>query len=217
MYDVRTEAPEVASLASETGRKMGYVNRKVLTVNASVHHQDISGPELLLLLRAEGNRNLCVLEGEWDGPAVNVFELVRPVEKAHVHASAVRSVVVYDFIMCGLELRLGNEVLQHEAILNLGYAENRVECPVGLGHLRYDSGHIVELLPVFDFSPLILSVRKELVVILPVLVVGVEEILEIVESDNVVLLGLERIATGQCGRQCEKQRSCGNQRNDCDM
>ena len=216
-YDLGTEAPEVASLASDSGRKVGHIDGKILSVNASVYHEDIPGAEFLLLLRAEGNRDFGALEGERNGPAVNEGELVRPVEKPHVHAAAVRSVMVNNLEMGVLKLRLGHEVLENETVLNLGNTEDGVEGSVGFCHFRNDGGHVVELLLIFDVSPLVGSVRKELVVVLSLFVIGVEEILQIVEPDDVILPGLERIATGQCGRQCEKQRNCGNQRNDCDM
>ena len=116
-----------------------------------------------------------------------------------------------------LKLRLGHEVLENKTVLDLGNTEDGVEGSVGFCHFRNDGGHVVEFLLIFDVSPLVGSVRKELVVVLSLFVIGVEEILQIVEPDDVILPGLECVATGQCGRQCEKQRSCGNQRNDCDM
>ena len=116
-----------------------------------------------------------------------------------------------------LKLRLGHEVLENETVLDLGNAEDGVEGSVGLCHFRNDGGHVVEFLLILDVSPLVGPVRKELVVVLSLLVIGVEEILQIVEPDDVILPGLERIAAGHIGRQRKQERGGRQQGNDCNM
>ena len=125
--------------------EMGFtrVDGKIFSVNASVYHEDIPGAEFLLLLRAEGNRDFGALEGERNGPAVNEGELVRPVEKPHVHASAVRSVMVNNLEMGVLKLRLGHEVLENKTVLDLGNTEDGVEGSVGFCHFRNDGDRMV--------------------------------------------------------------------------
>ena len=45
----------------------------------------------------------------------------------------------------------------------------------------------MELLLVLGLRPLVLAVGKELVVVLPVVVISVEKVLEVVEADHVAL------------------------------
>ena len=77
--------------------------------------------------------------------------------------------------------RLRDEVLQHVAVLDFAHAEDGVIDLVVVLHRTDDRGHVVKLLLVLHLSPLVGSVRKILVVVLPFVVIGVEEVLQVVE------------------------------------
>ena len=62
--------------------------------------------------------------------------------------------------------------------------------------------HIVELLLILGLGPLVLSVRKELFVILGRIVIDIEEILEIVESHDVFLLLSKALDAEHQGGNC---------------
>ena len=58
---------------------------------------------------------------------------------------------------------------------------------VFLLHRLDDLGHVLKFLLIFSLSPLILSFRKELLVVLCRVVVCIKQILKVVESDDIVL------------------------------
>ena len=76
-------------------------------------------------------------------------------------------------------------------------------CTVFLLHGPYDLGHVLKLLLILRFSPFVLSFRKELLVILCRVIVCVEQILKIVESDDIVLFAPLGISAG-----AEKHQGC---------
>jgi len=69
-------------------------------------------------------------------------------------------------------------------------------------HRVDDAGNVVELLLILCLGPLVLPFRKELLVILDRVIVGVEKVLDIVEPyDIVLLLGKGRYADQKKKRQ----------------
>ena len=61
-----------------------------------------------------------------------------------------------------------------------------MESAVGLCHLCNDSGHIMEFLLILHLCPLILSVWKKFLIVLYRVIIGIKQILKIVESDDIV-------------------------------
>ena len=61
--DLCPAAPEVHSLAADTGRKMGHEESEHLASEQSPDHQHVTGTEIVLLL---------LREGEGDGSAVEI-------------------------------------------------------------------------------------------------------------------------------------------------
>ena len=57
-----------------------------------------------------------------------------------------------------------------------------------LGHGRDNPRHIVLLLPVLRLGPFVRPVRKVLIVILALVVIGVEKVLQIIETYDIALL-----------------------------
>ena len=161
--------------------------------------QYVPGAEIGLLQSVHGELNLRILEGERDGLAGNEGELVRPVQKAYIDAAAVRTVVMDDLVVGVGDLGVVHQVLEDVAVLDLADSEDRVIDLVVILHGTDHPGHVVDLLPVFAFGPLVGAVRQVLVVVLPLVVVGVEEVLEVVEPYHVGTLRL----LGHDGRRQE--------------
>ena len=184
--DLSAAAPQVAALASDTGRKVRHVYGEILPVNPAVDHEYVPGLEGILQVLAHGEFYVAV-ECERDGLAVQVGELVRPVEQPHVHAPGVRAVIVDNLVVGPGYLRLADKVLQHKAVFYLTDTQYSMERPVFTGHCTDDGSHIVQFLLVLGICPLVLSLGQELLVVLCRIVECVEQILEVVEPDYIVL------------------------------
>ena len=103
-------------------------------------------------------------------------------------------------LVAGLhQLRLGDEVFHHLAVLYLGQAQYRMPHAVVLPHVRNHTGHVVQLGGVFVRRPLVGTVRQELVVVLTLVMGGIEQVLHIVEPDDV--LGTLLLGTTLRGQQ----------------
>ena len=61
-----------------------------------------------------------------------------------------------------------------------------METTVGISHCPDDSSHIVKFLVVLRLGPLVLSFRQELLVVLRRIVVCIEKVFKIVETDDIV-------------------------------
>ena len=68
-----------------------------------------------------------------------------------------------------------------------GSTQQSMPYAIFLLHRPDDLGHVLKLLLIFCFSPLVLSFRKEFLVILCRIIVGIKQILKVIESDDVVL------------------------------
>ena len=98
-----------------------------------------------------------------------------------------------DDLVIGLfDFGLRNEIFQHMAVFNFGYAEHCVPCPVVFLHGADHGRHVMEFLGIFCLGPLVLSVGQILVVVLALVVDSVEKVLEVVESYHVAAV-LRRI------------------------
>ena len=198
--DFTSTTSEIAALATNPRRKVGDIECKVLTCYKSVNHKDITSLEVAGV--RVGKVDVGV-EIERNGLAVEVGELVRFVEQGHIHATSVRAVVVDNLVVRISNLRLAHEVLDDEAVFNLGDSKYGVPAFVVVGHRTDDFRHIVEFFLILRLRPLVLSFRKELAVVLDRVVVDVKKVLEIVEPDDVVLLSFLR----RCRKGHQNQES----------
>ena len=174
-------------LAAGARRKMGHIYRKMLTVNGSVNHEDITCPEIVPFLLRLDPVDRAALECERNRFAVEEGEYLRIIEESHIHASSVRTVIMDNLIIRFRYLRLHDEILEHKPVLYFRNAEKGMPCSVLLLHGLYDLGHVLKLLLIFRLSPFVFSFREEFLVVLRRIVVCVKEILQIVESYDMVL------------------------------
>ena len=152
-----------------------------------MNHQDVACTEIFGV--SVGEIYVRTFESERNGLAVEIGELVRLIEQAHIHTTTVGAVVVnYLVISLGYGL-LAYQVFENETVLYLGNAENGVPATIVLSHLGYYLSHITLLDVVFFLCPLVLSLRKELAVVLNRIVIDIEKILQIIESYYEILLG----------------------------
>ena len=82
---------------------------------------------------------------------------------------------------------LGHQVFQDVAVLDLGDAQDGVVGLVLVPHRPDDLGHVGELLLVLELGPLVRAVGKVFVVVLPFVMVGVKQVLQVVETDDIAL------------------------------
>ena len=169
---------------------MGHIYRKVLTVNESVHHQDVARPEIVTLLLALDPLDRASLECERNRLAVKEGEHLRLIKQSHVHTTSVRSVIMHDLVVRLCDLRIHHEILKHETVLDLRHSEQSVPGTVLLLHSLDHLGHILKLLLILGLGPLVLSFGKELRIIFHRVIIDVEEILQIVESYHIALFTL---------------------------
>ena len=104
-----------------------------------------------------------------------------------------------DLVVSVGDLGVVHQVLEDVAVLDLADSEDRVIDLVVILHCTDHPGHVVDLLPVLAFGPLVGAVRQVLVVILSLVMVGVEEVLKVVEPYHVGTLRL----LGHDGRRQE--------------
>ena len=185
---------------------MGYIDREMLAVDKAMHHEDITGLEIVLLFLVHDKVDRTSLECERNRLAVKEGEHLRLIKQSHVHTTTVRTVVMDDLIVCLRNLRFHDEILEHETVLDLGNSEKSVPCTVLFLHAPDDLGHVLKLLLILHLSPLVLSIRKELLVVLCRIVVYIKQILKVIESDHIVLRTLFLCISSSA----EKHQGCKN-------
>ena len=79
---------------------------------------------------------------------------------------------------------LGHQVFQDVTVLDLGDAQDGMVGLVLVPHRPDDLGHVGKFLLVLEFGPLVGAVGKVFVVVLPFVMEGVEEVLQVVEPDD---------------------------------
>ncbi len=200
--DFGAAASEVSALSTHAGREMGDIEGELLARNLAVHHQDVTGLEVGGVGVGEVDVRV---EVERDGLAVKKRELLGLVEQRHVHSPSVGAVVVDNLVVRLGDLRLAHKVLEDKAVLNLGNAQNRVPAMVVVGHSADYRRHIVELLVVLGLGPVVFALRSVFLVIFHRVVIDVEKVLEVVESDDIVLTGLLRPG-GKAHKKQQKER-----------
>ncbi|MBO6220425.1 MAG: hypothetical protein J6N46_00670 [Bacteroidales bacterium] len=188
--NLRSAAPEVSALASDPGRKVGYIESEHLIIDGTTDFKDVPRPEISLLLRSHGELYRLGIESERNGPAPQEGELVRTVKQCTVDTAPVRSVIV-DYLEIGIRnLGLDHQLFENVAVFDLADAQDGVVNLILLLHGADNLGHVVEFLAVLDLGPLVGSVGKILVVVLAFVVIGVKQVLKVVETDHVALLDL---------------------------
>ena len=166
---------------------MGYIYGKVLSVNGSMHHKDVTGLEVVLLVLGHDEIDGTSLEGERDRLAVKILEHLRLIEQSHIDSTSVRAVIV-DYLIVGLSnLRFHHQIFQHETVLDLRNSEQSMPGTVLLLHGPDHLGHVLKLLLILRLGPLVLSFRKELRVVLDRIVIYVEQVFQIIETHDIVL------------------------------
>ena len=98
--DIPAKAAQVSALSAYTGREVGDIEGEMLSCDKVVHHQYVTGPEIILFILCQGYRHLSVGKGERYRLAVKVFELVCAIQQSHIHATSVRSVIM-DYLEIG--------------------------------------------------------------------------------------------------------------------
>ena len=89
------------------------------------------------------------------------------------------------------ELGLGYEVFQNRAVFHLRHAEDSYAIGADVGADGGDGiGHVMELGGVFLGVPLVEAFGQKLLVVLQRVVDGVEEVFQIIETDQADLIGL---------------------------
>ena len=184
--DFGTTGTQVEALAAYAGRQVHHIEGEMFARNEAVDHKNVTGAEIILLLLVQGYVHLAALEIERNGLAVQISELGGIVEQGHVHAAAVRTVIMDYLIVCSCNLRVCNEILEHETVLYLADSQDGMEASIVLCHCGNDLGHVVHLLVVLLLGPPVLPVREELLVVLRRVVVDVEEVLEVIETHDIV-------------------------------
>ena len=179
----------IASLLSAcAGWEMGHIDGKVLAINSSVNHQDVAGLEIVLLLLCHDEIYTASLKGERNGLAFDIFEDLRLIEKSHIHATSIRTVIMNDLIVRLGNLRLHDKVLKDKSVLYFRHAKHRMPYTVILLHTLDNLCHVLKFLLILRFSPFVLSLRKELLIVLHRIIVCVKKVLQIVKTDDMVLL-----------------------------
>ena len=163
------------------------IDSEMLAVDKTMHHEDVTCPEVVTLLLRLDPVDRAALECERNGLAVEESEHLRLVKEGHIHTTTVRAVIMDDLIVCLCDLRFHHKVFKHKTVLYLGNSKQSMPCTVFLLHGLDHLSHVLKFLLVLCLSPLVLSFREELLVILCRIVVCVEEILKVVESDHIVL------------------------------
>ena len=204
--DFRATAPKVAPLASDPGWKVGDEEREHLALDLAPDHQHITGAKVSLRLLVHVELYVLTVEIKRNGFAFNQFELLRPVKQGHIDASPVRTVIVHDLVVRVGDLLLAHKILKHMAVLNLAQAQNRVESLVLVSHRLDHRGDVAELAVVPRVSPAVCPVGEIFIVILALVVVGVEEVLDIVEADDIPPRALVPLGAGRGGHN-QKQQS----------
>ena len=191
-------ASEIAALAADSRRKVADIEGELLICEQAMDHQDVPGAEICCVCVGIFDT---LLEGERDGLAVQKGELVRPVEESDVDSAPVGTFIVDNLVVGRSYFRFADQIFQHKAVLYLGDSQDGVEPLVALCHLGNDVGHVRELLPVLRFRPSVCSVGKEFRIVLDRIVIGVEQVLQIVEAYHIVLLRLLSIEAGESRKQ----------------
>ena len=184
--DFGTTGTQVEALATYAGRQVHHIEGEMFARNEAVDHKNVTGAEIILLLLVQGDVHLAALEIERNGLAVQIGELGGIVEQGHVHAAAVRTVIMDYLIVCSCNLRVCNEILEHETVLYLADSQDGMKASIVLCHCGNDLGHVVHLLVVLLLGPPVLPVREELLVVLRRVVVDVEEVLKVIETHDIV-------------------------------
>ena len=204
--DLSSAGAQVLTLASYTGRKVGYINSKMLTIDKSVNHKYIPGAEIILGLLVKGDLYFGIIEVERNALAVKIGKLLWLVKQGHVHASAVRSVIMHDLIVGICYLRVRNEVLKHETVFYLADSQNGMITPIVIFHCLDDLCHIGNLLLVLRLGPLVLAFRKELFIVFCRVVIYVEEVLKIVEPYHIIAGRALLSGTSDAGEHKQQSR-----------
>ena len=204
--DLRSTASQVAAFASDSGRKVRHKEREHLALDFTADHQDVTGAEILLRILVHVELDVLAVEIIRNRLALNQFELFRPVKQGHVHASSVRAVIVHNLIIGVGNLLLADKVLKHVTVLHLAEAEDRVVSLVLFRHGLDDGRDVVEFAVVAGVSPTVGSIGEIFIVILALVVVGVEEVLDIVEAYDIASCALA-IFGARRGGDDEEQKS----------
>ena len=110
-----------------------------------------------------------------------------------------------DLEIGGRNLRLADQVLEDVPVLDFTDAQDGMVAPVVVSHRPDDRCHVVELLLILGFRPVVGTVGKILVVILAFVVVGIKEILQVVESDDIARSDLLREGADGQGKRKDDQ------------
>ena len=207
IHNLRAAGAKVAALAADTRREVRHEEGEHLAAQQAAHHQDVARAEIRLLLLIHIELDAAARKGERDRTALQHLEHAGPVEQRHVHATTVGTVEMDDLEVGLRNLGLDHQVLEDVAVLDLAHAQHGVPDLVVLLHCPDDRGHVVELLGVFDIRPLVFAVGQIFIVVLALVVIGVEEVLEVVEADHVVAAAALRL----CGHGQRRPQDEGGQ------
>ena len=99
--------------------------------------------------------------------------------------------------------RLCDQVFKNVTVLYLADAQDCMPYLVLVLHCTDSTGHVLELFLVLGLCPLVGAVGKILIVVLSVVVIRIEEVLKVVETNDVALL-----AVCFAGKRGQYQNNC---------
>ena len=131
------------------------------------------------------------------------LEECRIIEQTAVHTSTVRTFHMTELEVALLQLRLFTKILQTMPVLHLtdandGTTDIRQDVST---HFRQHGRHVVQLMLILHFRPLVPSVRQIFIVVLALVVFGIKQVFQIVEAYSVDAIAL---CLQGCESQCQK-------------
>ena len=85
-------------------------------------------------------------------------------------------------IICIGDLRVIHKLVEHMPVLDFRDPEYRMIASVLLSHSLDDPCHIMDFLVILGFGPVIGSVGEKFIIYLPLVVIGIKQVFEIVET-----------------------------------
>ena len=109
------------------------------------------------------------------------------INQGAVNTTTVRTLDMHKLITTGLEGLLSAEVLHALGVLHLRHTDNgtaNARQSVGTQLCQHTS-HVLQFVTILQSAPFVLSVRQELIIVVPFVVTGIKEIFQIVESYSI--------------------------------
>ena len=164
VHDLTTTVTKLVTtfLSTCTRWKMSHINGKMLSVDQSMNHQDITGSEIITLLLALDPINRAAFKSERNRLAVKECEYFRFIKECHIHTTTVRTIIMHNLIVRFSNLRFHHKIFKNKTVLNLGNSKKSMPCAILFLHGPDYLGHILKLFLIFCLCPFVLAIRKKL-------------------------------------------------------